>query len=321
MAIKNISITGAAGNIAYSLIFRILSNLPFKATDKINLRLLDIPESQKSLEGLKFEIEDCAFESLNDLVTTDNTELAFSDADYILMVGAKPRSKGMERSDLILDNAHIFKSQAETINDVCSNKTNIIVVGNPANTNALIINQNTPNIPNTNITSLMKLDHNRAKSILATKLNEKVEDIEKIVIWGNHSTTQVPDLYNCEVSSKNINLDHSWIHETFIPRVQKRGGEIIEYRGSSSAASAASAIYDHINVLENGSADWEALGVLSSGEYNITPDIMFSFPVVVHGGSYNIKDDVNIHQSLSESLKVTEEELIKEREIVKKYLP
>ena len=321
MAIKNISITGAAGNIAYSLIFRILSNLPFKATDKINLRLLDIPESQKSLEGLKYEIEDCAFESLNDLVTTDNTELAFSDADYILMVGAKPRSKGMERSDLILDNAHIFKSQAETINDVCSKKTNIIVVGNPANTNALIINHNTPNIPDTNITSLMKLDHNRAKSILATKLNEKVEDIENIIIWGNHSTTQVPDLYNCKVSSKEINLDDSWIHETFIPRVQKRGGEIIEFRGLSSAASAASAIYDHINVLENGSADWEALGVLSSGEYNITPDIMFSFPVVVHGGSYNIKDDVNIHESLIESLKVTEEELVKEREIVKKYLP
>ena len=167
----------------------------------------------------------------------------------------------------------------------------------------------------------MKLDHNRAKSILAAKLNEKVEDIENIVIWGNHSTTQVPDLYNCKVSSKEINLEHSWIHETFIPRVQKRGGEIIEYRGLSSAASAASAIYDHINILENGSADWEALGVLSSGEYNITPDIMFSYPVVVDGGSYKIKDDINIHQSLSESLNVTEEELIKERDIVKKYLP
>ena len=156
---------------------------------------------------------------------------------------------------------------------------------------------------------------------LNIKENEKVEDIENIVIWGNHSTTQVPDLYNCKVSSKNINLDHGWIHETFIPRVQKRGGEIIEFRGLSSAASAASAIYDHIYVLENGSSDWEALGVLSSGKYNITPDIMFSFPVVVDGGSYKIKDDINIHQSLSESLKVTEEELIKEREIVKKYLP
>ena len=149
----------------------------------------------------------------------------------------------------------------------------------------------------------MKLDHNRAKSILATKLNEKVEDIQNIVIWGNHSTTQVPDLYNCKVNSKEINLDHGWIHETFIPRVQKRGGEIIEFRGLSSAASAASAIYDHIDVLENGSSDWEALGVLSSGEYNITPDIMFSFPIEVHRSSYNIKDDVNIHQSLSESLK------------------
>ena len=321
MVTKNITITGAAGNIAYSLIFRILSNPPFKDTDKINIRLLDISQSQKSLMGLKYEIEDCAFESLENLLITDDPELAFTDADYILMVGAKPRSKGMERSDLILDNAEIFRSQAQIVNDVCSKKTKIVIVGNPANTNALIMNYNTPKIPNENITSLMKLDQNRAKSILATKLDERVENIKNMVIWGNHSTTQVPDLYNCVIPSKKISLEHSWIHDTFIPRVQKRGGEIIEFRGLSSAASAASAIYDHIYVLEFGSDDCEALGVLSTGEYNISPDLMFSFPLTINDGTYTVIDNIDINDSLIALIKQTEEELLKEREIVKKYLP
>ena len=321
MVTKNITITGAAGNIAYSLIFRILSNPPFKDTDKINFRLLDISQSQKSLMGLKYEIEDCAFESLENLLITDDPELAFTDADYILMVGAKPRSKGMERSDLILDNAEIFRSQAQIVNDVCSKKTKIVIVGNPANTNALIMNYNTPKIPNENITSLMKLDQNRAKSILATKLDERVENIKNMVIWGNHSTTQVPDLYNCVIPSKEISLEHSWIHDTFIPRVQKRGGEIIEFRGLSSAASAASAIYDHIYVLEFGSDDCEALGVLSTGEYNISPDLMFSFPLTINDGTFTVIDNLDINDSLIALIKQTEEELLKEREIVKKYLP
>ena len=321
MVTKNITITGAAGNIAYSLIFRILSNSPFKDTDKINIRLLDISQSQKSLMGLKYEIEDCAFESLENLLITDDPELAFTDADYILMVGAKPRSKGMERSDLILDNAEIFRSQAQIVNDVCSKNTKIVIVGNPANTNALIMNYNTPKIPNENITSLMKLDQNRAKSILATKLDERVENIKNMVIWGNHSTTQVPDLYNCVIPSKEISLEHSWIHDTFIPRVQKRGGEIIEFRGLSSAASAASAIYDHIYVLEFGSDDCEALGVLSTGEYNISPDLMFSFPLTINDGTYTVIDNIDINDSLIALIKQTEEELLKEREIVKKYLP
>lgn len=321
MVTKNITITGAAGNIAYSLIFRILSNPPFKDTNKINIRLLDISQSQKSLMGLKYEIEDCAFESLENLLITDDPELAFTDADYILMVGAKPRSKGMERSDLILDNAEIFRSQAQIVNDVCSKKTKIVIVGNPANTNALIMNYNTPKIPNENITSLMKLDQNRAKSILATKLDERVENIKNMVIWGNHSTTQVPDLYNCVIPSKEISLEHSWIHDTFIPRVQKRGGEIIEFRGLSSAASAASAIYDHIYVLEFGSDDCEALGVLSTGEYNISPDLMFSFPLTINDGTFTVIDNLDINDSLIALIKQTEEELLKEREIVKKYLP
>ncbi len=321
MIVKNVCITGAAGNIAYSLIFRVLSKLPLNKIDKINLRLLDITPAQKALTGLKFEIEDCAFSTLNDITITDAAEKAFEDADYIIMVGAKPRSKGMERSDLILENANIFKSQAEIINCSCSNLTKIIVVGNPANTNALILNHNTPSIPNSNITSLMKLDHNRAKSILSSKLGEKVEQIKNITIWGNHSTTQVPDVYNCNVNSVPINIDDNWIHKTFIPKVQKRGGEIIEYRGLSSAASAASAIYDHINILENGSNDWEAIGIMTNGEYKITPDLMFSLPVTVDSGTINVLDNININSSLTNLIKKTEEELLKERDIVKQYLP
>ncbi len=321
MIIKNVCITGAAGNIAYSLIFRILSNLPFKKTDKINLNLLDITQSQKALTGLKFEIEDCAFITLNNIAITDNAEEAFEDNDYIIMVGAKPRSKGMERSDLILDNANIFKTQAELINNSCNPSTKIIVVGNPANTNALILNHNTPSIPNSNITSLMKLDHNRAKSILSSKLEKKVEQIKNMMIWGNHSTTQVPDLYNCNIDSVPISIDDDWVHNSFIPKVQKRGGEIIEYRGLSSAASAASAIYDHIDILENGSNDWETLGILTNGEYDITPDLMFSLPVEIDNGSINVIKNVRINSSLINLIKVSEDELLKERDIVKQYLP
>ncbi len=321
MIVKDICITGAAGNIAYSLVFRVLSKLPFNNVDKINLRLLDITSSQKALTGLKFEIEDCAFSTLNNITITDNPEQAFDNTDYILMVGAKPRSKGMERSDLILDNANIFKSQAEIIDSSCNDSTKIVVVGNPANTNALILNHNTPSIPNSNITSLMKLDHNRAKSILSTKLGEKVEQIKNIAIWGNHSTTQVPDLYNCNINSMPIDIDDDWVHKSFIPKVQKRGGEIIEYRGLSSAASAASAIYDHIDILENGSNDWEAIGIMTNGEYDLSPDLMFSLPVQADKGEINVLNDININPSLIKLIKKSEEELLKERDIVKEYLP
>jgi len=321
MIIKNVCITGAAGNIAYSLVFRILSNLPFNNVDKINLKLLDITPAQKALTGLQFEIDDCAFPTLNNITITDNAEKAFEDTDYILMVGAKPRSKGMERSDLILDNANIFKSQAELINNSCNQSTKIIVVGNPANTNALILNHNTPSIPNSNITSLMKLDHNRAKSILSSKLETKVEKIKNMMIWGNHSTTQVPDLYNCNVDSVPISIDDNWVHDSFIPKVQKRGGEIIEYRGLSSAASAASAIYDHIDILENGSNDWEAIGIMTQGEYDVTPGLMFSLPVEIHNGVINVINNISINSSLISLIKKSEDELLKERDIVRQYLP
>jgi malate dehydrogenase len=321
MKIKNICITGAAGNIAYSLIFRVLSKLPFKSTDKINLTLLDITQSQKSLIGLRYEVEDCAFSTLNSIKVTDDAENAFEESDYIIMVGAKPRSKGMERSDLILDNANIFKSQASLIDKVCSPSTKVIVVGNPANTNALILNYNTPSIPNENITSLMKLDQNRAKSILAEKINEQVEEIQRMIIWGNHSTTQVPDLSNCLLNAEKINVDHTWAQNTFIPKVQKRGGEIIEYRGLSSAASAASAIYDHISIIDNGSSSWESLGIMTSGEYEIESGLIFSLPLNVTDKGYQVIKGLQVDDYIQTLIKLSEKELLKERDIVKSYLP
>ena len=248
---KIITITGAAGNIAYSLIFRLLSGQIFPINTKIQLNLLDIPESSKILKGVKYEIEDCAFESLDSIVTTDSMEAAFGDSDYILLVGAKPRIKGMQRSDLLLDNANIFKNQGIAINHHCRDSAKIIVVGNPANTNALIVSHHTPKIPSENITSLMRLDQNRAKSIFASKINVPVTSVSRLVVWGNHSATQFPDISNVRVDGLDDlekKYDNVWIEKNFIPRVQNRGAEIIDYRGKSSAASAASAVYDHLNL-------------------------------------------------------------------------
>ena len=258
---KIITITGAAGNIAYSLIFRLLTGQIFPKNTKIQLNLLDIPESSKILKGVKYEIEDCAFESLDSIVTTDSMEAAFGDSDYILLVGAKPRIKGMQRSDLLLDNANIFKNQGIAINHHCRDSAKIIVVGNPANTNALIVSHHTPKIPSENITSLMRLDQNRAKSIFASKINVPVTSVSRLVVWGNHSATQFPDISNVRVDGLDDlekKYDNVWIEKNFIPRVQNRGAEIIDYRGKSSAASAASAVYDHLNSIVNGSDDWES---------------------------------------------------------------
>ena len=227
----SIAITGAAGNIAYSLIFRILSGNIFMPDTKIDLRLLDIPDTKKILHGVKLEIEDCAFNSLDTITVTDKPDVAFADCDYILLVGAKPRSKGMQRSDLILDNAHIFSDQGKIINKVSKKSAKIIVVGNPANTNALIVCSNTPDIPNENISSLMRLDQNRAKSILSSKVGLHVSSVTKLVVWGNHSTTQYPDISHAQINNSNNfldTIDEHWIHDDFIPRVQKRGAEIIE---------------------------------------------------------------------------------------------
>jgi malate dehydrogenase len=318
-----ITITGAAGNIAYSLIFRILAGNIFDKDTKIQLNLLDISTSLPIMMGVKLEIEDCAFKQLDSVIITDNPEEAFADSDYILLVGAKPRSKGMQRADLLLDNANIFKAQGNIINENAKKTTRVIVVGNPANTNALIIEKNTKNIPTENISSLMRLDQNRAKSILSVKTDCRVDQISQLIVWGNHSATQYPDISNALISGNNekiLSLSDQWISDEFIPRVQNRGAEIIEHRGKSSAASAASAIYDHIYALVNGSSDWESMGIMSSNPYDIDDQIFFSYPLSIINDEIKIIDTVDLSERSTTYIKNTEKELISERDIIKDLL-
>ena len=318
-----ITITGAAGNIAYSLIFRILAGNIFDKDTKIQLNLLDISTSLPIMMGVKLEIEDCAFKQLDSVIITDNPEEAFADSDYILLVGAKPRSKGMQRADLLLDNANIFKAQGNIINENAKKSTRVIVVGNPANTNALIIEKNTKNIPTENISSLMRLDQNRAKSILSVKTDCRVEQISQLIVWGNHSATQYPDISNALISGNNekiLSLSDQWISDEFIPRVQNRGAEIIDHRGKSSAASAASAIYDHIYALVNGSSDWESMGIMSSNPYDIDDQIFFSYPLSIINDEIKIIDTVDLSERSTTYIKNTEKELISERDIIKDLL-
>lgn len=318
-----ITITGAAGNIAYSLIFRILAGNIFDQDTKIQLNLLDISPALPILMGVKLEIEDCAFRQLDSVIITDKPEEAFADSDYILLVGAKPRSKGMQRADLLLDNANIFKAQGNIINENAKTTSKIIVVGNPANTNALIIEKNTKNIPTENISSLMRLDQNRAKSILSVKTDCRVEQISQLIVWGNHSATQYPDINNALINNNNekiLSLNDQWISDEFIPRVQNRGAEIIEHRGKSSAASAASAIYDHVYALVNGSSDWESMGIMSSNPYDIDDQIFFSYPLNIVNDEIKIIDTVDLSETSIKYIKNTEKELISERDIIKDLL-
>ena len=318
-----ITITGAAGNIAYSLIFRILAGNIFDQDTKIQLNLLDISPALPILMGVKLEIEDCAFRQLDSVIITDKPEEAFADSDYILLVGAKPRSKGMQRADLLLDNANIFKAQGNIINENAKTTTKIIVVGNPANTNALIIEKNTKNIPTENISSLMRLDQNRAKSILSVKTDCRVEQISQLIVWGNHSATQYPDINNALINNNNekiLSLNDQWVSDEFIPRVQNRGAEIIEHRGKSSAASAASAIYDHIYALVNGSSDWESMGIMSSNPYDIDDQIFFSYPLNIVNDEIKIIETVDLSETSIKYIKNTEKELISERDVIKDLL-
>ena len=322
MTIKKITITGAAGNICYSLIFRILSKSVFAQNTRIQLSLLDIKETMSVLQGIKYEVEDCAFEVLDSIIITDNPEDAFSDSDFILLIGAKPRSEEMERSDLLLENANIFQQQAKIINKCVNKNSKIIVVGNPANTNALIVQNFTPNVPDENITSLMKLDQNRAKNILASHVNKPVEAISKLVVWGNHSTTQYPNIFHSLINNQSATefVDENWISKDFIPRIQNRGSEIIKYREKSSAASAASAIYDQLDNIVNGSNDWESMGILSSGQYNVAPDIFFSFPIDLKEGKIHLIDNLDLNEFSLKYIKESADELISEREVIKDIL-
>ena len=315
----NVVVTGAAGNIAYSAIFRIAAGQMLGENQPINLKLIDIEPAMNALKGVKFELEDCAFPLLNSITTTFDLHEGFDQCDYALLIGAKPRMKGMERKDLLKDNGKIFKPQGKAINEVASKKIRVLVVGNPANTNALITLHNAPSIDPKQFTSMMRLDHDRSLAQVANKYNTNITEVKKIAVWGNHSNTQVPDLSYAEVSGKKIKdvMSEAWYKSDFISRIQNRGAEIIEARGSSSAASAANAAITHMRDWVLGNNDWLSIGQISNGNpFNISEDLMFSFPSVCSNGTYEMVSNVEMSETLNDYMQATEKELLKERDSV-----
>ncbi len=319
-----ITITGAAGHIGYQLAFRIASGQLLGPDQKINLKLLEIPPVLDALKGVAMELDDCAFPCLESITATDDASTAFKDAEYAFLVGAKPRGPGMERSDLLIGNAEIFSIQGKAINDNADNNIKVLVVGNPANTNALIAMSNAPNIDPKSFTAMTRLDHNRALAQLAKKTQTHVRNIKKLIIWGNHSTTQYPDVHHATINGQSVleRVDQNWIENTFIPMVQNRGAEIIKARGLSSAASAASAAIDHVKDWTLGSAknDWISMAVPSDGSYEVAKGIVYSFPVVCANGSYEIVQGLDVNTFSQNSMKTTEAELLEERKAIEHLL-
>ncbi|MCG8429151.1 MAG: malate dehydrogenase [Chromatiales bacterium] len=315
-----VTITGAAGHIGYALAFRVASGEMFGPDQPVILRLLEIPQALSSLNGVGMELEDCALPLLHDIVLTDDQAIGFRETDYAILIGAKPRSKGMERKDLITENAKIFSSQGRAINDHASGDVRVLVVGNPANTNALIAAANAPDLDRTQFTAMTRLDHNRALGQLANKTNNLVADISRMTIWGNHSMTQYPDIGNCLVKGTPALelVSRDWAIDHFIPRIQRRGAEIIEARGLSSAASAADAVVDHVHnwALGTPEGDWVSMSVASDGSYGIPEGVVFSYPVICKDGSYEIVQGLDLDEFSQSRLKASEKELLEERAII-----
>ena len=294
-----VAVTGAAGQIGYSLLFRIASGAMLGPNTPIILQLLEITPALGALGGVKMELDDCAFGPLVDVVLTDDPNIAFGDADIAMLVGAMPRKEGMERADLLSANGGIFKPQGQAISANAKKEVKVLVVGNPANTNALIAMNNAKNIDQKQFTAMTRLDHNRAISQLAQRLGKPVSSVKKMTIWGNHSTTQFPDLSNCEVDGKNASTlvnDQEWVNDIFIPTVAKRGATVIKARGSSSAASAANAAMEHIRswVLGTPDGDWVSMAVPSDGSYGVPSGLISSFPCTCANGSYSIVQGLDI---------------------------
>jgi malate dehydrogenase len=318
----NVTVTGAAGQIGYALLFRIASGQLLGPDTRVSLRLLEIPQAVKAAEGTAMELNDCAFPLLDQIDITDDAKTAFDGTNVALLVGARPRAKGMERGDLLEANGGIFKPQGEAINAGAADDIRVLVVGNPANTNSLIAQSHAPDVPAERFTAMTRLDHNRALSQLSAKLGVSVTDIKKLTIWGNHSATQYPDLFNAEVGGRNaaeaVN-DEAWLRDTFIPTVAKRGAAIIEARGASSAASAASAAIDHIHdwVLGTPDGDWTSMAIPSDGSYGVPEGLISSFPVVCRGGSYEIVQGLEINDFSRERIDASVKELSEERDAVR----
>jgi len=312
-----VAITGAAGQIGYQLAFRIASGQLFGADQPIILQLLEITPALGALNGVAMELDDCAFETLHGVVVTDKAEAAFKDINYGLLVGARPRGPGMERKDLLQANAQIFSAQGKALDAVADRRVKILVVGNPANTNALIARENAKNLDPRNFTAMMRLDHNRAKAQLAAKTNSHVSDISGVIVWGNHSATQFPDLAHATVAGKPAlsRVSQSWYREEFIPTVQQRGAAIIKARGASSAASAASAAIDHVRDWALGTAgdDWVSMAVSSDGSYGIKEGVVYSYPVRCVRGDYQIVQGLSVDEFGRTKMAATETELREER--------
>lgn len=320
-----VAVTGAAGQISYSLLFRIAAGQMLGEDQPVIIQMLEITPALEALKGVAMELDDCAFPLLAGMVCTDDANVAFKDADYALLVGARPRGPGMERKDLLEANAAIFSAQGKAINDNASKDIKVLVVGNPANTNALIAQRNAPDINPRQFTAMMRLDHNRAMSQLAQKTGKTVNDVTNMLVWGNHSATQFPDLHHPKVSGETaISLvDQSWYEEDFIPTVQQRGAAIIKARGASSAASAANAAIDHMHdwALGTPEGDWVSMGVYSDGSYGITEGLIYSFPCVCKDGDWTIVQGLDINDFSRGKMTATEQELTEERDAVQHLLP
>jgi len=316
-----VTITGAAGHIGYALAFRVASGQMLGADQPVNLQLLEITPALPSLAGVVMELSDCAFPTLNRIVATDEAKTAFKDCDYALLVGARPRGPGMERKDLLLANAQIFSVQGRAINEAASRDLRVLVVGNPANTNALIAASNAPDIERRNFTAMMRLDHNRSLAQLAEKTGTHTTAIRRMIVWGNHSATQYPDIAHCTIGGKPARslIDTQWYREQFIPMIQQRGAAIIKARGSSSAASAASAAIDHIRdwALGTPDGDWVSMAVPADGSYGIGEGVMYSYPVTCKGGRYEIVQGLSVDEFSRGRMDATHRELLEEREGVK----
>jgi len=314
----NVAITGAAGQIGYALAFRVASGQMLGLDQPVNLHLLEITPALGALQGVLMELADCAFPTLNKVVVTDDAKVAFRDCNAAMLVGARPRGPGMERKDLLLANAQIFSAQGKALNEVADRNVKVLVVGNPANTNALIARANARDLNPHNFTAMTRLDHNRALSQLAEKTGTHVTAIRKMTIWGNHSATQYPDINHTVVNGKPAKplVDQKWIEETFIPVVQQRGAAIIKARGASSAASAASAALDHIHDWFHGTpaGDWVSMAVPSDGSYGIKEGVIYSYPVTIKDGSYQIVQGLSIDEFSRKRMDATDKELREERD-------
>ena len=319
-----VAVTGAAGQISYAMLFRISAGDMLGSDQPVILQLLEIPPAMDALEGVVMELDDCAFPLLHDIVASDDPAVAFADIDFAMLVGARPRGPGMERKDLLTENARIFSVQGKALNEVASRDVKVLVVGNPANTNALIASANAPDIDTAQFTAMTRLDHNRAISQLADKTGSATTDISRVTIWGNHSATQYPDIHHTMIGGKRATdlVDESWMKDDFIPTVQQRGAAIIKARGASSAASAAGAAIDHMRTWTRGTSqdDWVSMAIPSTGGYGIEPGLVYSFPVTCANGKYSVVQDLEINDFSEERMKATEAELREERDGVKDLL-